>query len=364
MRRLVVAICAILALASTQAAPASAESLGKIGQIPAAGGAGAGALAGPRTVAVNRTGAGGVTAGDVYVLDNNNRVSELSADGSFVRAFGYDVVSSGEHDAGVGPEICEAVSSPTDVCKAGVANALAGGLSNAQGIAVDQGNGNVYVYEVANRRVSVFSAKGVFEGAFGWKVKAGAEAAAELQFCTTAGTGCQAGESTASAGGFATNTATPRNLALDAGGNLYVPDAGNRRIEVFSPTLNGSGEVTGVSFVRAVGAGEFSASNPTSVAVDSVGAIYAVSTSSGGACSSTAPCRIQKFNADGTIADANFGPDGGECPITETAGFFVTGPSGRGVIAAALDPATDNLYVLRRVLAGEAQVCAARRHER
>src|SRR5665811_313244 len=192
-------LCAALVAFAVLALPASAENLGRIGKIEAVGGAGAGAVSTPRTLATNRTGAGGVDAGDVYVLDGNNRVSEFSASGTFVRAFGYDVVSSGEHDIGVAPEVCEAVSSPTDICKVGVANTFAGSIDNAQGLVVDQTNGNVFVYEVGNRRVSVFSAKGVFQGAFGWKVKAGAEAAAALQFCTSAGTGCQAGENSSAA---------------------------------------------------------------------------------------------------------------------------------------------------------------------
>lgn len=566
--RTAIALCCVLIPASAFAASAQAGDLGRVGQIPAAGGAGAGALSSPRTVAANRTGAGGVTAGDVYVLDANNRVSQFSATGAFIRAFGYNVVSSGEHDVGVGPEICEAVSTPTDVCQAGTANVLAGGLSNPQGIAVDQSTGNLYVYEAANRRVSVFSAKGVFEGAFGWKVKAGVEAAAELQFCTTAGTGCQAGESTGAAGGFASSTASPLNVSLDSSGRLYVPDAGNLRIDVFSPTLNGSNEVTGAGFVRAIGYdvisggaegtgningttsvsgvattkkaflvgqtitgagiapgttitavaatsltlsqaatatatgvaltaaegsgnvvqnekqivtvpvatgggtftltftapnpqptgtnpqtaaaipynataaeveaklaalsnlgaanvavtgaaggpytvefkgtrfadtnvaqmtasgagltpsgtvsvatiqegtaletctvasgckagsagggdGQFRAGNPSTVAIDSSGSIYAATVGNTAACSPTLPCRIQKFNPDGTISDASFGPETGECATVQTSAFN-NGPSGSGVLTVAVDPATDNLLVFRKVLAQSAKIC-------
>jgi hypothetical protein len=253
--RIVLAMCAAVLLAGALAAPAQAATRAKVGQIPAVGGAGAGALLEPRELAANRTGAGGVSAGDVYVLDNNNRVSQFSATGTFVRAFGFDVVESGQDNTVANEfEICQAVSSPTDVCKAGSAVGQAGGLAGAQGIAVDQTTGNVYVYEITNSRVEIFSAKGSFQGAFGWKVKAGGEAAAALQFCTTAGTGCQAGEGTASAGGFGTSgIAGPRNLSIDSSGKLYVPDSGNLRIDVYQPALNGSNEVTGVTFVRAIG---------------------------------------------------------------------------------------------------------------
>ena len=86
----------------------------------------------PNGVAVNRTGAGGVAAGDVYVVDGgepgipteNNRVVQYSATGTFVRMWGIDVVASGPDDKGSGAfEVCL----PADVCKAGSESEAAGG---------------------------------------------------------------------------------------------------------------------------------------------------------------------------------------------------------------------------------------------
>ena len=54
---------------------------------------------------INSTGAGGASPGDLYVADSgNNRLDEFSSTGAFVRAFGYDVVSSGAGNSTVNAE--------------------------------------------------------------------------------------------------------------------------------------------------------------------------------------------------------------------------------------------------------------------
>ena len=146
------------------------------------------------------------------------------------------------------PEICVAASG--DVCQGGISGAIAGSVSEPESIAVDQETGNVYVSSKVNKRVDVFSAKGVFEGAFGWSVNKGTPED-KLQFCTTA-TGCRAGESTPRAGGLFSSFKS--SLAVDPGnGHIYVGDPGDLRVNEFSPTLNGSDEVTAVAFIRAFG---------------------------------------------------------------------------------------------------------------
>jgi NHL repeat-containing protein len=63
--------------------------------------------------------AGAPNEGNVVVGDGGqSRVQEFTASGQFVRAFGYDVVSSGVGNTGTGYEICK--GSDLDVCKAGV----------------------------------------------------------------------------------------------------------------------------------------------------------------------------------------------------------------------------------------------------
>ncbi len=285
--------------------------------------------------------------------------------------------------SGGGIEICKA-SISTDVCKTGNASVLAGGLSAPEGIAINQANGNIYVSDSGNRRIDIFTAQGAFEGAFGWKVNATAPAG-ELQLCTTV-TGCQAGEASAAAGGFSTlggGANAAGGLAVNpSNGHLYVSDQGNHRINEFSFTLNGSNEVTATSFTRALGwkvkvtgaaeelqecttvtgcqagttgagNGQFPASTPTGLAVDSGGFIYAVSAE--GTCSAANPCRIQKFNPNGTFKES-FGPGSGgiaECQLNWTTG--TAGAEAAGGIA--VDPANQHVFVAEKVAAGSFKVC-------
>jgi hypothetical protein len=157
---------------------------------------------------------------------------------------------------GVSPlEVCNVAEHPTDVCKEGTAsNTLAGALAaTTVGIAVDQATGNVYVNATITRRIDVYSAKGAFQGSFGVGVKLGDIAPFSLDFCT-AGTGCLQSAAAGTAGAFGASGGNTRNLAVGpSNGHLYVPDPANRRLQEFSPTLNGSGEVLGASFVRAIG---------------------------------------------------------------------------------------------------------------
>ncbi len=97
--RAVLAVGVLTALLAI--APAAQASKAVIGTIGTPNGEGNGRLFEPQGIAVNRSGAGGVIPGDVYVVDSgNSRVSEFSASGAFVRSFGYDVVASGPGDTG------------------------------------------------------------------------------------------------------------------------------------------------------------------------------------------------------------------------------------------------------------------------
>jgi hypothetical protein len=83
-------------------APAAQASKAVIGTLGTPNGEGVGRLFEPKGIAVNRSGAGGVGPGEVYVVDSgNNRIAEFSASGAFVRAFGYDVVAAGPDNTGV-----------------------------------------------------------------------------------------------------------------------------------------------------------------------------------------------------------------------------------------------------------------------
>jgi hypothetical protein len=95
--------------------------------------------------------------GQIFVVDRTNfRVNQFAPSGAFVRAFGADVVSEGQHDNGsTNPEVCEpANSSPVvDVCKTGVSTASIKGAfgSPPKGIAVDPSTHVVYVLTAAAR---------------------------------------------------------------------------------------------------------------------------------------------------------------------------------------------------------------------
>jgi hypothetical protein len=144
---------------------------------------GTGALGGqfntPTDVAVHES------TGQVYVADrSNNRVSRFSSAGEFERAWGVDVVdgvanpgAAGDTGTGsaAGFEICTVAAH----CKAGISSGgnagddlRNGSLSTPPGLAVNQGTGDVYVRDRTNRRVSQYTADGVFVRSWGLDVVA------------------------------------------------------------------------------------------------------------------------------------------------------------------------------------------------
>jgi outer membrane protein assembly factor BamB len=120
--------------------------------------------------------------GDAYVTESNDRVSQISPDGTIVRRWGKEGSRAGEFDF-VG-------SNPEDGASAGIA------------VAPD---GKVYVSDSDNHRVQVFSADGKFVRQFG-------------SFGTAAG-----------------QFALPFDLSVDATGNVYVLDDILLRISKFGP---------------------------------------------------------------------------------------------------------------------------------
>ncbi len=218
-------------------------------------------------IAVNQTGAGGASPGDIYVSSPfNRRIEEFTASGEFVRAFGLGV-------GGPGVNVCSVASA----CVAGEASAQAGSLVSQRTIAVDQATGTVYVIDndfsppsiltPSNNRVDVFSATGEFEGAFGWNVKVsgGAE---ELQFCTTE-SGCKAGSEGTGVGQLSRlDGGNKSSIAVSPlNGHVILNDVTNARSEEFAPNIE-AGKVTGVSFVRSY------AGYASGVTVDQSGEIY------------------------------------------------------------------------------------------
>lgn len=249
-----------------------------------------------RGVAVNQSGAGGVAAGTFYVVDtNNNRVQRFTPAGAFVSAWGWGVKDgAGEY------ELCTQAAE----CGRGTSGTGAGQFGNngAQGIAVDQGNGNVYVSDQVDRRIDVFSAAGIFIGGFGWGARDGTAA---LQFCTAA-TACHAPGTTAPASGNVPGGqfgSAIGGLAVDESHDVYVANKTSRRVDVFKPTFT-AGVPTGIEFQKSFGwgaatgaaafevcaapavchapaaagngEGQFALNSPTDIGIDSEGNVFAL----------------------------------------------------------------------------------------
>ena len=214
-------------------------------------GTGADQMDHPSGVAVDASG------NNVYVVDQGNRrIDQYDGSGNFVRAWGFGVDD--------GTNVLQTCTVAT-TCQAGSAGGAGNGQLNVPvdvavdadgnvyvtdpqngrvtkydsagafitkwdsstpiGIAVDRSTtpNAVYVVERSNNRVAKYDTSGNFQLAFGWGV---ADGSADYQVCLG---GCQAGIAGAGDGQFD----LPNRVAVDPGGNVYVSDNGNNRIEKF-----------------------------------------------------------------------------------------------------------------------------------
>jgi hypothetical protein len=179
-------------------------------------------------VAVNESGAGGADPGDVYAADTeNHRIQQFDRKGEFVRAWGVDVALP---SGGTTLEVCEVAAE----CKGGSSSVrVGGGLSTPLGVAVDQSDGSVYVFET--RRVQKFDAEGGFLWASGGDVVSGGGTGPET--CTVAAD-CQEGAFQGPLGGElggSFNVNGRGEVAVDpTDGSVYVTDFNSRRVQQLS----------------------------------------------------------------------------------------------------------------------------------
>jgi len=209
-----VVLCAFACLASIMTASAGAvtdsEEFARFGSE----GAGAGQLSIPRRMASDPT------TGHLYVADTvNARISEFTAWGDFVKAWGWGVAD------GVSKlETC------TTTCLKGLTGSGKGqfALGDPLTVAVD-GSSNIYALDTGNLRVQKFTASGQFVLMFG----GGVNKTTGGDICTEAsGDECQVGNAGAGPGEFAAGV----GLAISQISTVLV--GGQGRIQEFEP--NGS----------------------------------------------------------------------------------------------------------------------------
>ena len=177
----------------------------------------------PRDIAIS-------PQGQVYIADSgNHRIQVFDQNGNFLKAWG------------------------------GVEGAGPGELTEPWGIAVGP-NGNIYVADTWNHRVQIFDEDGNFISQFGF-------------FANTDG------DVNASPGAFW----GPRDIVIDAEGNVYVSDTGNKRIQKFTADGTYLGAWGGGGIVP----GHFD--EPVGLDIDSQGNIYVADTWNQ---------RVQKFDPD------------------------------------------------------------------
>jgi NHL repeat-containing protein len=188
----------------------------------------------------------------------------------------------------------------------GQAGSGAGSIDEPGDVAVD-GAGNVFVADRGNNRVDVFSGTGEFLYAFGRKVELGG---AEADLCTTE---CQRGAAPAGA----EPGAIPEPSGIDVGGGkAFVAEAPYARIDVFS---------TAGAFLYSFGSGKLA--SPYGVDLDALGRVQVTDPGEN---------RVDTFTSEGVFVRA-FGADVGPAGADVCSGECFDG-SELGGVASFREP--------------------------
>ena len=231
--------------------------------------------------------------GTVAVADSaNNRIQIFSEEGTYVRQFGsvgsgngqfkepYGVAFDSQGDVWVADtlnsRIQELTATGQFIQKFGTEGSADGALNKPFGITVD-GSGTVWVADTYNKRVQAFSATGTYIKkisigvyTYGVALDSGGDIWSsasdnKLREHSSAGTLLRTVGSAGSGNG---QLSSPRGIAVDGKGNVWVADAVNNRVQVFGPTgeyLTKFGSLGG-------GTGQFSF--PAAVALDPRGSVW------------------------------------------------------------------------------------------
>jgi RHS repeat-associated protein len=167
---------------------------------------------------------------------------------------------------------------PTYTAAFGAKGSEAGQLETPDYDAIDA-HGDVWVVEYKSDRISEFSPSGAFMETIGWGV--GSKGESKLEVCTSS---CKAGIAGTGNGQFY----APAGIAI-AGGDIYVVDSGNNRVEV----LTEKGEYVTKWGSEGTGAGQFKIALP--VAVSPSGDVWVGDSTNR---------RLEEFTSSGTFIEA------------------------------------------------------------